>query len=171
MPNRGIINIAQQTSTHDETSVCFCSGKSAAYVADFETRISPVAAPSITSRLQRVARVILCLERNEVFTVKSTAIHVVRIEFPSGRGYQLTNCALHDKETDTASESRPLHPSNLLLLVPFGFEFSLPEPRFIHQALQFNIRAGHSSTAAVEGYLFFKVPLKVTQASFQASSF
>ena len=40
----------------------------------------------------------------------------------------------------------------------------LAEPKLIHQALQFNIRAGHLPTSGPEGYMFFKVPLKVPQA-------
>lgn len=43
---------------------------------------------------------------------------------------------------------------------------SLAEPKIIHQALQFNIRAGHLPRAGSEGYMFFKVPLKVPEASF-----
>lgn len=42
----------------------------------------------------------------------------------------------------------------------------LAEPKIIHQALQFNIRAGHLPTAGSEGFMFFKVPLKVSEASF-----
>ena len=40
----------------------------------------------------------------------------------------------------------------------------LAEPKLIHQALQFNIRAGHLPTTDSEGYMYFKVPLKVPEA-------
>ncbi len=45
-------------------------------------------------------------------------------------------------------------------------DVGLAEPKLIHQALQFNIRGGHLPKAGPEGYMFFKVPLKVPQASF-----
>lgn len=42
-----------------------------------------------------------------------------------------------------------------------GRDASLPEPRLLHQALQFNIRAGRLPARNAEGYRFLKVPLKV----------
>jgi len=39
----------------------------------------------------------------------------------------------------------------------------LSEPRLIHQALQFNIRAGRLPEPDTEGYSFLKIPLKVPQ--------
>lgn len=39
----------------------------------------------------------------------------------------------------------------------------LAGPKIIHQALQFNIRAGHLPAADFEGYMFFRVPLKLPQ--------
>jgi glyoxylase-like metal-dependent hydrolase (beta-lactamase superfamily II) len=40
----------------------------------------------------------------------------------------------------------------------------LAEPKLIHQALQFNIRAGRLPAAEAEGYVFFKVPVQNAQA-------
>jgi len=40
----------------------------------------------------------------------------------------------------------------------------LAEPKLIHQALQFNIRAGHLPKADSEGYRFFRVPLQAPQS-------
>ncbi len=42
----------------------------------------------------------------------------------------------------------------------------LAEPKQIHQALQFNIRAGHLPRASADGYRFLHVPLKVSNMSF-----
>jgi glyoxylase-like metal-dependent hydrolase (beta-lactamase superfamily II) len=39
----------------------------------------------------------------------------------------------------------------------------LAEPKLIHQALQFNIRAGHLPAPESGGYVFFKVPVKNAQ--------
>ncbi|KAI9872173.1 MAG: hypothetical protein M1830_001999 [Pleopsidium flavum] len=42
----------------------------------------------------------------------------------------------------------------------------LSEPKQIHQALQFNIRAGHLPRTSADGYRFLHVPLKVSNLSF-----